>query len=126
MKLFTRVLTVPKQYLFPVIFVLTIVGAYTTNSSIFDIWVMILFGVVGFFLVRNGFPIAPMILGFILRPLLETYMRRALMTSGNAADFFTNPISALFILAGIACVVFTLRSEIKEKRGKSSDNTLNV
>ena len=126
MKLFTRVLTVPKQYLFPVIFVLTVVGAYTTNSSIFDIWVMILFGVVGFFLVRNGFPIAPMILGFILGPLLETYMRRALMTSGNAADFFTNPISALFILAGVACVAFTLRSEIKEKKTRNDDHSLNL
>ncbi|MFS0788881.1 tripartite tricarboxylate transporter permease [Shouchella sp. 1P09AA] len=126
MKLFTRVLTVPKQYLFPIIFVLTIVGAYTTNSSVFDIWVMLLFGVIGFFLVRNGFPIAPMILGFILGPLLETYLRRALMTTGNPVDFFTNPVSTIFILAGIACVVFTLIGEMKEKRRNRIDDSLHM
>lgn len=125
MKWFTRVLTVPKHYLFPIILVLTIVGAYTTNSSIFDMWIMVFFGVVGFFLVRNGFPIAPMILGFILGPLLETYLRRALMTTGNPADFFTNPVSALFILAGIVCVAFTFRGELKGRKEDTS-KTMNM
>ncbi|WP_370543255.1 tripartite tricarboxylate transporter permease [Geomicrobium sp. JCM 19055] len=77
MRFFTRVLMVPKEYLFPVILVLCFIGAFATNTSSFDIGVMLFFGVVGYILLRSRFPIAPLILGFILGPLLETYLRRA-------------------------------------------------
>ncbi|GAK13971.1 LOW QUALITY PROTEIN: tricarboxylate transport membrane protein TctA [Geomicrobium sp. JCM 19039] len=120
MRFFTRVLMVPKEYLFPAILVLCFIGAFATNSSSFDIGVMLFFGVIGYILLRSGFPIAPLILGFILGPLLETYLRRALMSTGEVTDFFTRPFSAIFILLGIACAVYTLVNEIRSKRSKQA------
>ncbi|GAK07987.1 LOW QUALITY PROTEIN: tricarboxylate transport membrane protein TctA [Geomicrobium sp. JCM 19038] len=120
MRFFTRVLMVPKEYLFPVILVLCFIGAFATNTSSFDIGVMLFFGVIGYILLRSRFPIAPLILGFILGPLLETYLRRA-MSTGDVTDFFTKPFSAIFILIGLACVIYTLINEVRsKKRGSES------
>ncbi|GAK01572.1 LOW QUALITY PROTEIN: tricarboxylate transport membrane protein TctA [Geomicrobium sp. JCM 19055] len=118
MRFFTRVLMVPKEYLFPVILVLCFIGAFATNTSSFDIGVMLFFGVVGYILLRSRFPIAPLILGFILGPLLETYLRRA-MSTGDVTDFFTKPFSAIFIIIGLACVVYTLIHEVRSKKSES-------
>lgn len=124
MRFFTRVLMIPKEYLFPIILVLCFVGAFATNSSAFDIGVMLFFGVIGYILLKAKFPIAPLILGFILGPLLETYLRRALMSTGNVADFFTKPFSAIFILIGIGCVLFTFINETRSTKKDSKSASM--
>ncbi|WP_421617061.1 tripartite tricarboxylate transporter permease [Brevibacillus sp. TJ4] len=114
MRLFPKILNVPANYLYPILLVLTVVGAYTTNSTMFDVWVMLVFGAVGYFMMQNNYPIAPLILGFVLAPILETYTRRALMYSGNVLDFFTRPVSAIFLSLALIMLIITIIKEYKE------------
>jgi putative tricarboxylic transport membrane protein len=75
------------------------VGSYAISNSIFDIWVLIISGIVGFLFRKIGLPIAPIILGMILGPLFESNFRRALMLSnGNWATFVQRPISLAFLI----------------------------
>jgi putative tricarboxylic transport membrane protein len=90
-----RVLSVPKSIIVPIIFVLCVVGAYAISSRLFDVWVMLGFGVLGYVLRRAAFPIAPLVLGLVLGDLMEKGLRRGLVLSdGDLAPFFTRPISA--------------------------------
>jgi putative tricarboxylic transport membrane protein len=85
--------------------VLCTIGSFALASRLFDIWVMVGFGVLGFVLRRFGFPIAPLVLGIVLGDLLEKNFRRGLVLSdGDLAPFFTRPISA-FLAAAIVLVV---------------------
>ncbi len=96
---FAKVLTVPKQILLPVILILSIVGSYAMNYSLFDVWVAVIFGFVGFFLQKAGIPPAPMAIGLILGPLLEDNLRRTLLLSeGSISPFFTRPISVILLV----------------------------
>src|SRR5699024_5913748 len=78
MRLFPLILKIPKNYLFGILVVLSAVGAFSDSNNTFDIWLMLVFCVIGYLIMRNNYPIAPLILGYILGPLFETYLRRAL------------------------------------------------
>jgi len=96
---FAKLISFPKKYLIPAIIVFSLVGSYAISNSIFDIWVLIISGIVGFALRKIGLPIAPIILGMILGPLFESNFRRALMlSSGNWATFVQRPISLAFLI----------------------------
>jgi putative tricarboxylic transport membrane protein len=101
-----RVLQVPKEVIVPIIFVLCVVGTYALASRLFDVWVMLAFGVIGFALRQFGYPVAPMVLGIVLGDILDKSLRRGLVLSdGSLEPFFTRPISAaLFLLIVIAVV----------------------
>lgn len=89
-----KVLEVPRNRLMPIICVLCVVGAYAVNSRVFDIWVMLGFGVIGYLLRELRFPPAPLILGVVLGPILDENLRRGLqLTEGELAPFFSRPIS---------------------------------
>jgi len=91
-----KVLEVPRNRLMPIVFVLCTVGAFAVNSRVFDIWVMLGFGVVGFMLRELRFPMAPLILGVVLGPFLDANLRRGLtLTDGSLGEFFTRPISMM-------------------------------
>jgi len=91
-----RVLSVPKPIIVPIIFVLCVVGSYAISSRLFDVWVMLGFGVLGYVMRRAAFPIAPLVLGLVLGDLMEKGFRRGLVLSdGDLAPFFTRPISAV-------------------------------
>ena len=80
----------------PVVFVLCVVGAFSITSRVFDIYVMLFFGVIGFILRELKFPMAPMILGLVLGELLEKNLTRGLVLSdGSIAPFFTRPVCAI-------------------------------
>jgi putative tricarboxylic transport membrane protein len=99
------VLTVPKSIIVPIIFVLCVVGAYAISSRLFDVWVMLGFGVLGYLLRRAAFPIAPLVLGLVLGDLMEKGLRRGLVLSdGDLTPFFTRPISAVLWIT-IAIVI---------------------
>ena len=83
-KIFVRLLAVPKHILLPIIMVLSLVGAIAINNRVFDAWVVLAFGIVGIVMNKLKFPITPIILGFILGPLAEENLRRALMLSRGA------------------------------------------
>lgn len=99
-KYFARLITFPKNYLIPAILVFCLVGSYAINNSTFDIWILIISGVLGFVLRKLGFSPAPIILGLILGPIFESNLRRALMLSeGNWSTFVTRPISLFFLVS---------------------------
>lgn len=104
LRLFVKLLKVPKHILLPIIFVLCVVGAFGLSSRVFDVWTILLFGVIGYGFIKFGIPQAPFIIGFILGPMAETNLRRGLMLSdGNFMGFITNPLSGSFL--GIAALV---------------------
>jgi putative tricarboxylic transport membrane protein len=96
---FAKLISFPKKFLIPAILVFGLVGSYAISNSIFDIWVLIISGIVGFLFRKIGLPIAPIIMGMILGPLFESNFRRALMLSnGNWATFVQRPISLAFLI----------------------------
>ena len=102
-KLFTKVVEIPKPVLMPIILVLSIIGAYAINNSLYDIFWTLGFGVLGYFMKRFDYPIGPMVLGIILCRLLETNFLRGIMLHGSILglffSIFTSPISiGLFAL----------------------------
>lgn len=101
------VLQVPRERLMPVIFVLCTIGAFAIASRIFDVWVMLGFGVIGFLLREMKYPMAPLVLGIVLGPILDKNFRRSMVLSdGSIEPFFTRPISAVlaFITIAVVCM----------------------
>ena len=117
-RLFSLVLKVPKQILTPAIFALCIIGSFAMKNSLFDVWVMLIAGVVGYFLGKAKVPTSPAILGLILGPMAESHFRRALiMSGGNYATFVSTPISIFFLVLTIVTVVVpVVRSKMPAKK----------
>ncbi len=93
--LLIKVLMVPKPVIIPIIFVLCVVGSFAISSRLFDVWVMLGFGVIGYLMRRLAYPVAPLVLGLVLGDLMEKGLRRGLVLSdGSLAPFFMRPISA--------------------------------
>ena len=104
-----HVLSVPPTVLFPLILIFCIVGAFATNNSSFDIWIMLALGILAYFMAENAFPVGPLILAVILGPIVEgNFMRSIIKADGNLLLFFERPIAAVLgvlaigIWAGIA------------------------
>lgn len=107
-KLLVKVLRVPTTIIVPIILVLCTIGTFALASRLFDIWVMVGFGVFGFILRKYGYPMAPLVLGIVLGDLLEKNFRRGLVLSdGDLMPFFTRPISA--VLFGAIVLIMVLR-----------------
>ncbi|WP_428030577.1 tripartite tricarboxylate transporter permease [Ancylobacter sp.] len=115
--IWVRLLTVPYHILFPLIVGFCCIGVYSVNNNAIDVFTMALFGVVGYVLVKLDCEPAPLLLGFIIGPMLEEYLRRAMLISrGDPTVFFTRPISATMLgLAALALLVVLLPS-VRKKR----------
>jgi putative tricarboxylic transport membrane protein len=101
-----KVLMVPKPVIVPIIFVLCVVGSFAIASRLFDVWVMLGFGVVGYTLRRLDYPVAPLVLGMVLGDLMEKGLRRGLVLSdGSLGPFFTRPISAVLWITIVVVVL---------------------
>lgn len=95
-KLLIKVLQVPRERLMPIIYVLCVVGSFAITQRMFDVYVMIAFGLIGFILREMKYPMAPLVLGIILGDLLDVNLRRGLaLTDGDITPFFTRPVSAV-------------------------------
>jgi TctA family transporter len=115
--LWVRLLTIPQHALFPAIVVFASVGVYSVNTSVFDIYLMVLFGLGGYLLNKLAFEPAPLLLGFVLGPMIEEYFRRAMMISqGDAMVFVTKPVSAGLLTVAIVMLALLLLPAIKRKR----------
>ncbi len=113
-RLFVKVLTVPKFILLPVVMMLCIVGTYGANHNMFDVWTALIFGVIGFFMTKYKIPQAPLILGFVLGTTIEENLIRGLMYSNdNFLLFFTSPIAATFLILTVVAVVYTIFKQVK-------------
>jgi putative tricarboxylic transport membrane protein len=121
--LFAYTLRLPYSILYPAILLICMVGVYTLNNSIFDVYAMLVFGVAGYFMKKYDIPGAPMVIGLILGPMLEQSLYRALsLAHGNIATFVTRPISA--VLLGIAAVMTlaVLFKQVKVVRKQIADD----
>jgi putative tricarboxylic transport membrane protein len=102
------VLAVPRERLMPVVFVLCTIGAFAITSRVFDIWVMLAFGVLGFVLREMRYPMAPLVLGLVLGDILDKSLRRGLVLSdGSLEPFFTRPISLVLWVAILITVLLS-------------------
>ncbi|TMI03600.1 MAG: tripartite tricarboxylate transporter permease [Betaproteobacteria bacterium] len=103
-----RIVTLPKAALFPVVLVLCVIGAYALNNTMANVYVLLVFGVLGYLMVKFGFPLAPFILGVILGDQIEINLVRSIMTDSNPWLFITRPISGGLLLASVLSVLFAL------------------
>jgi putative tricarboxylic transport membrane protein len=105
-----RVLQVPQTIIVPIILVLCAIGTFALSARLFDVWVMVAFGLIGFVLRSFGYPMAPLVLGIVLGDLLEKNLRRGLVLSdGDLTPFFTRPISAVIVV--LIALIIALRFE---------------
>ena len=112
-----KLLTVPYRFLFPAIVLFCAIGVYSTNNNTFDIWLVAIFGVIGYWFIKIGAEPAPLLLGFILGPMMEENLRRALLLSrGDWSVFVTRPLSAFLLAAAAVLVVIVLLPAVKNKR----------
>ncbi len=119
MRLFVRLLRIPKHILLPVIIALCVVGAFGLNNRVFDAWSLFFFGLLGYGLEKFKFPLSPLILGFILGPIAETNLRRGLMmTQGSFIPFLTKPVAGVFLLIAFVSVVWSIYKERQKAAGK--------
>jgi TctA family transporter len=112
-----KLLTVPYRYLFPAIVLFCAIGVYSTNNNVFDIWIVGLFGLVGYSFFKLGCEPAPLLLGFILGPMMEENLRRALLLSrGDWSVFVTRPLSATLLGLAVLMLIIVLLPAVKSKR----------
>src|SRR5438105_1662106 len=115
--MWVKLLTVPYRYLYPSILVFMAIGVYSLSNNAFDVLIMSVFGVLGYICVKLECEPAPMILGFILGPLMEENLRRAMLLSrGDPTVFFTKPISCGFMIASMILLVVVALPAIRAKR----------
>ncbi|MDO4278070.1 MAG: tripartite tricarboxylate transporter permease [Lachnoclostridium edouardi] len=116
-----KILSVPVKYMIPCITCICMVGAYSSSYSMYGVLIMILSGIVAYFLQKNGYPTAPMMLSFVLAPLLESNMRKAFIISGGSLNiFFTRPITCVLMLIFLAMVATPIIKSIIRARKKQA------
>ncbi|MFD6207142.1 tripartite tricarboxylate transporter permease [Peribacillus sp. NPDC060253] len=121
-KVFAKIIETPKKYLIPIIIAISIFGVYAVQVSTYDLLLLLGCGVLGYFLSKNDYPIAPLVLGLVLGPMIENNMRRALTISdGDYSLFFTRPLSLAFL---IVTALWLLIPVLLKKRGK--DVVINI
>ena len=120
--LWVLLLKVPYRMLFPAIMAFSCIGIYSVNNSPFELYLTALFGIIGFVWAKLDMPPAPMLLGFVLGPLMEENLRRALLISrGDPTVFVTRPISLGFIIATVLILVVMLMPAVKARRADITD-----
>jgi putative tricarboxylic transport membrane protein len=132
--IFVRILRVRAAILAPITALITLLGAYTINNSMFDVTLVVVFGVVGYLVKKFGFEPGPLVLAFVLGELLESSLRRSLLVfDGDPAGFFTRPISATLLAVFVLVAVLPgIRSAIAKRKGttaagaSATDSTNNI
>ncbi len=116
-KLFTKILLIPKSILTPLILVLSVIGSYALGNNYFDVIVMLAAGIIGYFMKKYDFPVSPLILGLILGPMMESNLRRSLvMSQGDISILFTRPIACVLIILAVITLVTPIIKGIMESR----------
>jgi putative tricarboxylic transport membrane protein len=106
-----KVVTVPLRALVPIVLVFCLVGSYALNNIMANVYTLLVFGLLGYFMVKTGFPLAPMVLGVILGDQIEVNLIRALMTDPNPWLFLTRPISGIMLALAVASFVVSIYQE---------------
>ncbi len=117
--LWVKLLQVPYRLLFPAIMAFSAIGIFSVNNSSFEIYLTAAFGIFGFICVKLGFPAAPLLLGFVLGPMMEENLRRAmLMAGGDASVFVRRPLSLVFIVATALILLVMVVPAVRQRRGE--------
>jgi putative tricarboxylic transport membrane protein len=104
-----RIMTVPRERLMPIVYVLCVVGSFAITQRLFDVYVMVAFGVIGFLLREMRYPMAPLVMGIILGTLLDKNLRRGLaLPDGDISPFFTRPVSAVICTLIVLSILFSI------------------
>ena len=112
-----KLLTVPYRWLFPAIVLFCAIGVYSTNNNTWDVWMVGLFGILGYVFIKLGCEPAPLLLGLILGPMMEENLRRALLLSrGDWSVFVTRPLSAGLLVAAVLLLIVVALPSIKKRR----------
>jgi len=115
--LWVKLLSLPYRLLYPVILLCCAIGAFSANNNMFDVGVAILFGLLGYVFLKLDCEPAPLLLGYILGPMLEENLRRALVLSrGDYSVFATRPLSATMLLMAIGLLILMIVPAIRAKR----------
>ena len=121
----SKLMYFPRGILLPVIMVFCVVGTYALDNTMFDVWVMLAFGVLGFMLECAKVPLGPFVIGFVLAPLAEAKLRSGLMmTAGSVEPMFTRPLPVLFLLVALALLVWPLWQDWRARRSGPVDDTI--
>ena len=115
--LWVRILKIPFSILAPLILLFVLIGSYTSRNNVIDVLIAIVFGVVGYLMKKFGYPMAPLVLAFILGPNLEKYLGQSLISGdGSPMFFFQRPISAAFITVAVLVLLYPVFSRWVKKR----------
>ncbi|MDR7519140.1 MAG: tripartite tricarboxylate transporter permease [Armatimonadota bacterium] len=116
-RMFATVLSIPKAVLLSAIAILCVVGAYAVNNSLFDVGIMVAFGVVGYLMQKAGFPVVPLVFGLILGPMFEENLRRTLMLSGGDwLVYLRRPISLTLLALAVVTAAYPVWLESRHRR----------
>jgi putative tricarboxylic transport membrane protein len=112
-----KLMYVPRTFLLPTILVFCVIGSYALDNTMLDVWVMMIFGVIGFFLERARIPLGPFVIGFVLAELAESKLRTGLMiTAGSYEPLYTEPMSASFMAIAFVLLVWPIYGDWKRGR----------
>lgn len=115
-KVFAKIIETPSHFLLPLIIAISVFGVYAVQISTFDLILLLICGVAGYYLTKNDFPLAPLVLGLVLGPMIENNLRRALTTSnGDFSIFLTKPLSAAFLVCALLWLLIPI---FLKRRGK--------
>ena len=118
--IWVRLLSVPYRLLFPAILLFCCIGVYSLNNSAFEVGLTALFGLMGYFFLKTGCEGAPLLLGFVLGPMMEENLRRALLLAhGDATVFLTRPISATLLVLSVLLMIAVVLPAVKSTREKA-------
>ena len=121
---FLMVLKMPFTILAPIIFVLCVIGGYAPTQDMHDVWLMLIFGVMGYLMRKLDYPMAPAVLAIVLGPLAESSVRQSLIMSHGSFDiFFTRPISATIMVIAVVLFVLPLIKILKQRAGREAAET---
>jgi putative tricarboxylic transport membrane protein len=116
--LFVNMLRIPYSYLYPCILCFCIVGTYSVNNSVTDVWILLIMGAIGYVLRKFEFDLAPIALGVVLAPMLEQSLRQSLaMSAGDYAIFIQRPIATSMLALGVVLLFFAVKPLIFRGRG---------
>ena len=112
-KFYSKIVEIPKTLMIPAILILSTIGSYSMNNSMFDVGITFVFGIIGYIMSKIKMPTSPIVLSIILGPMLETNLRKSvLMYEGSYSFLYTRPITIVFLILTVLSVL----SAIKKKR----------
>jgi putative tricarboxylic transport membrane protein len=115
-KVFAKIISTPPKYLIPMIIAISVFGVYAVQVTTFDLILLMICGVAGYFLTKNDYPVAPLVLGLVLWPMIENNFRRALtISNSDYSVFYKEPLSLIFLIIAVLWITIPLLMKLKGK-----------